>query len=114
VKSTGSRKLIEIFEETPGAVWDCEPRAGGFLFFAYAQKTKPFTSPLQNGSAHLGNSPRRINGNICYVSMNHFETATATEQQKGIAQERNPPAHPKGDRDRAHRMLRIGRAAQQS
>jgi hypothetical protein len=25
-------------------------------------------------------------GNICYVSMNHFETATATEQHKGIAQ----------------------------
>jgi hypothetical protein len=43
-------------------------------FFAYAQKTKHFTGPLQNGSVHLGN------GNICYVSMNHFEAATATEQ----------------------------------
>jgi hypothetical protein len=29
----------------------------------------------------------------CYVSMNHFETATATKQWKGIAQKRNPPAH---------------------
>jgi hypothetical protein len=28
----------------------------------------------------------------CYVSMNHFEAATATEQQKGIAQKRNPSA----------------------
>jgi hypothetical protein len=43
--------------------------------------------------------------------MNHFETATATEQQKGIAQKRNPPAHPEGDRDRAHRMLRMGGGA---
>jgi hypothetical protein len=48
------------------------------FFFCYAQK-KPFIGPLQNGSVHLGN------GNNCYVSMNHFETATATEQQKGIA-----------------------------
>jgi hypothetical protein len=53
--------------------------AGGFLSrlqrgrFVYAQKTKPFTGPLQNGSVNLGN------GNICYVSMNHFETATATK-----------------------------------
>jgi hypothetical protein len=61
-------------------------------FFAYAQKTKRFTGPLQNGSVNLGN------GNICYVSMNHFETAAATEQKKGIAQKRNPPAHQKGDR----------------
>jgi hypothetical protein len=38
----------------------------------------------------------------CYVSMNHFETATATEQQKGIAQKRNPLAHPKGGRDTPH------------
>jgi hypothetical protein len=60
-------------------------------FFAYAQKTKPFTGPLQNGSVNLGN------GNICYVSMNHLEAATATEQQKGIAQKRNPPAHQKRD-----------------
>jgi hypothetical protein len=43
------------------------------FFFAYALKTKHFTGPLQNGSVHLGN------GNNCYVSMNHFEAATATE-----------------------------------
>jgi hypothetical protein len=51
-------------------------RAGGFLFFAYAQKTNRFTGPLQNGSV---NSPGRSNGNISYVSMNHFETITPTE-----------------------------------
>jgi hypothetical protein len=50
------------------------------FFFAYAQKTKLFTGPLQNGSVHLGD------GNISYVSMNHFEAATATEPKKGIAQ----------------------------
>jgi hypothetical protein len=43
------------------------------------KKTEPFTGPLQNGSVNLGN------GNICYVSMNHFETATVTKQKKGIA-----------------------------
>jgi hypothetical protein len=42
-------------------------------FFAYAQKTKRFTGPFQNGSVYLGD------GNISYVSINHFETATATE-----------------------------------
>jgi hypothetical protein len=42
--------------------------AGGFLSrlqrgrFAYAQKTKPFTGPFQNGLVH---SPGRINRNIC-------------------------------------------------
>jgi hypothetical protein len=42
--------------------------AGGFLSrlqrgrFAYAQKTKPFTGPFQNGLVH---SPGRINGNTC-------------------------------------------------
>jgi hypothetical protein len=49
------------------------------FFFAYTQKTKLFTGPLQNGSVHLGD------GNISYVSMNHFEVATATQSQKGIA-----------------------------
>jgi hypothetical protein len=29
--------------------------------------------------------------NICYISMNHFETATATKQEKGISKKRNPP-----------------------
>jgi hypothetical protein len=72
--------------------WDSEPPGRRISFFAYAQKTKRFTGPLQNSSVHLGD------GNISYVSMNHFETATATEQQKGIAQKRNPPAYPKGDR----------------
>jgi hypothetical protein len=43
------------------------------FFFAYAQKTRPLTGPIQNGSVHL------VSGNICYVSMNHFETATATK-----------------------------------
>jgi hypothetical protein len=43
------------------------------------KKTKRLTGPLQNGSVNLGD------GNICYVSMNHFEAATATKQEKGIA-----------------------------
>jgi hypothetical protein len=42
-----------------------------------SKKTKRFTGPLQNGSV---NSPGRSDGNISYVSMNHFEAATATEQ----------------------------------
>jgi hypothetical protein len=46
------------------------------------KKTKRFTGPFQNGSV---NSPGRSNGNIYCVSMNHFEAATATKQQKGIA-----------------------------
>jgi hypothetical protein len=50
----------------------------GFLgqedfFFAYALKTERFTGPFQNGSVHLDD------GDNCYVSMNHFEAATATE-----------------------------------
>jgi hypothetical protein len=42
-------------------------------FFGYAQKTKPFTGPFQNGLVHLGN------GSICYVSINHFETTITTK-----------------------------------
>jgi hypothetical protein len=72
------------------------PRQEDF-FFCLCPKTKRFIGPLQNGSVNLGN------GNICYVSMNHFEAATATEQQKGIAQKRNPPAHQKHDRSTPHR-----------
>jgi hypothetical protein len=58
---------------------DVIPTGQEDFFFAYAQKRKPFTGPFQNGSVNLGNE------NISYVSMNHFEAATATKQKKGIA-----------------------------
>jgi hypothetical protein len=51
---------------------DVIPTGQEGFFFAYALKTKHFTGLLQNGSVNLGN------GNISYVSMNHFEAATAT------------------------------------
>jgi hypothetical protein len=77
-------------------VYSLRLRAPGqedFFFLLVPKKTKPFTGPFQNGSV---NSPRRSNGNICYVSMNHFETATATEQKKGTAQKKKPSCPPKG------------------
>jgi hypothetical protein len=69
------------------------------------KKTKHFTGPFQNGSVRLGN------GNISYVSMNHFETATATKQQKGIAQKRNPPAQQKRDQNTLYRRCGMGGGA---
>jgi hypothetical protein len=39
---------------------DVIPTGQKHFFFAYAQKIKPFTGPIQNGSVH---SPRRISGN---------------------------------------------------
>jgi hypothetical protein len=59
--------IIHFAQQNVIAHW-----AGGFLFLLMPKKTKHFTGPFQNGSVNLGN------GNISYVPMNHFETATAT------------------------------------
>jgi hypothetical protein len=66
--------IMELTQYEPVAPAGCDLLLGRRIsFFAYAQKMKRFTGPLQNGSVNLGD------GNICYVSMNHFETATATK-----------------------------------
>jgi hypothetical protein len=54
---------------------DVIPTGQEDFFFAYAQKIKPFTGPLQNGLVSAGADQWQY----CYVSINHFETATATK-----------------------------------